>query len=157
MAAAHPEISFSTAGYLRDNPHVINTFVARIEECVNEVKADTGLMADFQARLARGEVDIHHHHAEFQPEGEGEHHHDHDHDHDHDHSHGHSHSHGGHGHHHAPYVHIAHPFGPRTMIDENVCCCFMGQFPDEVVAEERANKKAAGIAVPEQTPQCKVS
>lgn len=48
----------------------------------------------------------------------------HDHDHDHDHSHG-------------VYKHIAHPNGPRTMIDQGVCCCFMSQFPEQVIEEER--------------------
>ena len=49
----------------------------------------------------------------------------------------HSHSHG-HGHSHAVYKHIGHPNGPRTMIDQGVCCCFMGQFPDHIVSEQRA-------------------
>ena len=30
------------------------------------------------------------------------------------------------------------------MIDEGVCCCFMSQFPDEVVAEERRLREQAG-------------
>lgn len=103
----------------------------------------------------------HHHgqsHEQGQPHGHGQSHEHSDHDHFHgqthahsDHHHTHSHSHGhGHGHHHAPYKHIGHPHGPRTMINENVCCCFMGQFPQQIIDEEKANK-------PELTgtPTCK--
>lgn len=124
---------------------------------------DETLMESFQRRLAAGEVDVHHHHAEFNPEAEGEHSHHHSHEHshshgDHSHSHEHSqsyehshdhtnshghgehshgHSHGEHGHHHhGVYRHIGHPLGPRTMIGENICCCFMGQFPQEILDEE---------------------
>ena len=72
---------------------------------------------------------------------DGGHHKDKTHDHSHKHSghskdHTHGHSHGGHGHHHAPYKHIAHPLGPRTMIGTKNCCCFMGQFPQEIIDEE---------------------
>ncbi|MBX2884393.1 MAG: hypothetical protein KTR32_30855 [Granulosicoccus sp.] len=163
VAEAHPDVKFMTADYLRDNPHVINTFIARIEELVLGEVEEKGLMADFRERLSRGEVDVHHHHAEFQPEGAESHSHTHDHDHEHHHHHSHSHSHdhnhahneSGHGHHHAPYKHIAHPFGPRTMIDENVCCCFMSQFPQEVIDAERALRKKAGVAEADRTPQCK--
>ncbi len=42
-----------------------------------------------------------------------------------------------HQHSHGVYKHIAHPNGPRTMIDEGVCCCFMSQFPDHVIEEQR--------------------
>ncbi|MEM6729042.1 MAG: sirohydrochlorin chelatase, partial [Pseudomonadota bacterium] len=67
---------------------------------------------------------------------------DHSHGHSHDHSHDHGHSHAHH-HHHGTYRHIAHPMGPRTMIDEGVCCCFMSQFPQEVIDEERATRAGA--------------
>ena len=168
VVAQHPDVSISVADYLRDQSHVINTFVERIEETVSQPAVNNGLMESFQARLAAGEVTVHHHHAEFQPEVEvasdahtHSHDHKHDHDHDHDHKHDHSHkkqghSHAGHGHTHAPYRHIAHPHGPRTMIDENVCCCFMGQFPQAVIDEERALRLAAGIAAVDQIPQCKI-
>lgn len=151
VAQENPAVRFITTDYLRDNHHVINAFVARIEELIGGVE-NKGLMADFRDRLTRGEVDIHHHHAEFRP------HHDHDaHGHDHHHGHhgAHDHDHG-HSHHHAPYRHIAHPYGPRTMIDENVCCCFMSQFPQEVIDEERSRKAAAGFRPPDTTPQCKI-
>ena len=58
------------------------------------------------------------------------------HDHNHDDKHG-GHDHN-HGHSHGVYKHIGHPNGPRTMIDQGVCCCFMGQFPDHIVLEQRA-------------------
>jgi sirohydrochlorin cobaltochelatase len=154
VAEENPEIEFVKADYLRDQTHVINTFIARIEETVSGDRSKIGLMQDFEARLARGEVDVHHHHAEFQPETEPavdtaaeSPNHDHSHGHTHSHSHGH-----GHGHHHAPYRHIAHPLGPRTMINENVCCCFMSQFPQSVIDEEKAVKPEV-----DRIPQCQRS
>ena len=158
VAADHPDVSFHVADYLRDQSHVINTFVERIEETVSQPAVNNGLMEKFQARLASGEVTVHHHHAEFQPEVETDlearsHNHTHDHNHSHQKDVGHSHS--GHGHTHAPYRHIAHPYGPRTMIDENVCCCFMSQFPQSVVDEERALRLASGKPIVDQIPQCK--
>lgn len=156
VAADNSDVSFHVADYLRDQTHVINTFVERIEETVSQSAANNGLMEQFQSRLAAGEVTVHHHHAEFQPEPESD-AHSHSHDHGHDHGHNHTdHSHTGHGHSHAPYRHIAHPHGPRTMIDENVCCCFMSQFPQTVIDEERALRLALGKQVIEQTPQCKI-
>tara|TARA_B110000967_G_scaffold26386_1_gene24143 strand:- start:195 stop:932 length:738 start_codon:yes stop_codon:yes gene_type:complete len=161
VMADHPDVSFHVADYLRDQSHVINTFIERIEETVSQPAVNDGLMEKFQTRLAAGEVTVHHHHAEFQPEVESD-SKAHSHSHGQDHSHGHSHqkdtghSHAGHGHTHAPYRHIAHPHGPRTMIDENVCCCFMGQFPQAVVDEERAFRLALGKPVVDQIPQCKV-
>ena len=154
VATENPEVELIKADYLRDQSHVIDTFTLRINEILQGPKATIGLMQDFKARLARGEVDIHHHHAEYQPEenkdpdqtDSHQHSHSHKHSHNHEHSHSHeSHDHGhhhhDHGHHHAPYQHIAHPHGPRTMINENVCCCFMGQFPLSVIDEEKKNKK----------------
>lgn len=171
IASEQPDIEFFKADYLRDQSHVIDTFAMRIDETINSVEQGGGLMADFKARLARGEVDVHHHHAEFQETAadpqddeahshghEHHHHHSHDHSHSHDHGHAHSHDHShghGHGHHHAPYRHIAHPHGPRTMIDENVCCCFMGQFPQEVVDEERALRAGRSEAAGTGMPSCK--
>jgi sirohydrochlorin cobaltochelatase len=162
VAVDNPDVSFHVADYLRDQAHVINTFVERIEETVSQPAVNNGLMEKFQAKLAAGEVTIHHHHAEFQPESDSDvpsHSHDHDgHGHSHEHSHqqneGHSHS--GQGHSHAPYRHIAHPHGPRTMIDENLCCCFMSQFPESVIDEERALRLASGRPITDQIPQCKI-
>ena len=138
VAAENPDVSFFKADYLRAQSHVINTFALRINETIENQAQPKDLMADFTERLARGEVDIHHHHAEYQPETEisnVNHSDSHSHEHSHDHSHGHSHQ---HGHHHAPYKHIAHPHGPRTMINDNICCCFMGQFPQEIITEEQS-------------------
>jgi sirohydrochlorin cobaltochelatase len=160
VAVDHPDVSFHVADYLRDQSHVINTFAERIEETVSQSAVNDGLMEKFQSRLAAGEVTVHHHHAEFQPEVEADseaHAHSHDQGHGHSHSHGHGHSHQkAEGHSHAPYRHIAHPHGPRTMSDENVCCWFMSQFPQAVVDEERAFRLALGKKVVDQTPQCKV-
>lgn len=130
VAEKNPDVEFIKAGYLKDQHHVLETFLARADECkTGEFKDDHDLMRSFKERLARGEVDVHHHHAEFQPEG-----HTHSHEQAHDHSHEHSHE---HGHHHGYYKHVAHPHGPRTMIDENICHCFMRQIPDELIEEER--------------------
>ncbi len=160
VAAENPDVEFIKADYLRDQSHVLNTFITRIAEIAQpRQENEMGLMEDFQRRLAAGEVDVHHHHAEFQPEAEHSHDHSHDNSHAHDHSHSHEHAHGhshshdssqDHGHHHAPYKHIAHPHGPRTMINDNVCCCFMRQFPQNVIDEEKAIKAEA-----EGVPVCK--
>ena len=158
VAEENPSVTFMKATYLRDQEHVINTFIERIHDTIEGPKQNLGLMQSFKERLARGEVDVHHHHAEFQPEGEKkEHSHshaDHSHNHSHSHSHGHSHSHDskGHTHSHPRYKHIAHPHGPRTMINENVCCCFMGQFPQEVIDEEQKLRPAV-----DREPSCKTS
>jgi sirohydrochlorin cobaltochelatase len=128
ISATIPDVQFYKAHYLADQDHVINTFVERISEVESgELEENFDLMASFKKRLDLGEVDIHHHHAEYQPitDPEDEETLDsYDHDHDHGHSHG-------------VYKHISHPNGPRTMIDQGVCCCFMSQFPDEVIEEER--------------------
>ncbi|MEM7732129.1 MAG: sirohydrochlorin chelatase [Pseudomonadota bacterium] len=151
VAESAPDVTFLKTHYLADQDHVLDTFYARIEEAqAGSISDEADLMASFKDRLAKGEVDVHHHHAEFRDplddEAGGGHDHDHDHDHDqdHDHSHDHSHEHGHHhhhhhhhGHNHGVYKHIAHPNGPRTMIDQGVCCCFMSQFPQEVIDEER--------------------
>ena len=165
VALENSEVEFLKADYLRAQDHVINTFELRINETLNQGNAqgsaNKDLMADFQLRLARGEVDVHHHHAEYKPENEADvseqHAHSHDHAHNHEHSHSHensaehSHSHDhshSHGHSHAPYKHIAHPHGPRTMINDNVCCCFTAQFPQAVIDEEQAKKPAkAGVPI----------
>lgn len=154
IAAQNPDVVFFKADYLRDQPHVIDTFVDRIESCMQQGDAlgEDDLMASFRARLARGEVDIHHHHAEYQPHDD-HHHHAHSHNHSH-HAHDHSHSHE-HPHSHGVYRHIAHPHGPRTMIDDNLCCCFMSQFPTHVVEEERVLRATRGAQpLSEQLPVC---
>ncbi|MEM1376460.1 MAG: sirohydrochlorin chelatase [Pseudomonadota bacterium] len=145
VAKTAPDVEFFKAHYLADQAHVIDTFVARIEEArTGQMVDDRDLMASFKDRLAKGEVVPHHHHAEFRDPLDDESAHSHAHDHSHDHHHHHHHHH--HGHSHGTYKHIAHPHGPRTMIDEGVCCCFMSQFPEEVIEEERALRKQAGTA-----------
>lgn len=146
----HSDVTLLKANYLRDQEHVINTFIERINDTINGPQKTTNLMAEFKTKLANGEVDIHHHHAEYQPDpldDEASHNHQHDHPHHHAHDHQHTHR---HGHYHAPYKHIGHPHGPRTMINENVCCCFMGQFPQAIIDEEQSAK-----AVLSGTPSCK--
>lgn len=153
VAEQNPDIAFYKANYLRDQSHVINTFAERIAETIAGPTPAQTLMESFKERLANGEVDVHHHHAEYQPDQEHSHSHTHSHSHSHEHSenHGHNHSHS-HGHSHGVYKHIGHPHGPRTMINDNICCCFMGQFPQDIIDEEKARK-------PERpgTPLCKRS
>ena len=158
VAATVPDVTFYKAHYLADQDHVIDTFIERIEEARRgSISDDVDLMASFKERLAKGEVDVHHHHAEFKDPDDDENLEGHDHDHDHGHSHDHGHDHGhhhhhhhghghdhSHGHSHGVYRHIGHPNGPRTMIEEGVCCCFMGQFPQEVIDEERRLRAEAG-------------
>ncbi|MEM6480980.1 MAG: sirohydrochlorin chelatase [Pseudomonadota bacterium] len=142
VAQTSPDVEFLKAHYLSDQDHVIDTFLARIEETrAGQIDESVDLMASFRERLSRGEVDVHHHHAEYRDplDDEAGDAHDHDHDHDHNHDHGHHHHH--HHHHHGVYKHIAHPNGPRTMIDQGVCCCFMSQFPQEVIDEERRSRE----------------
>lgn len=139
VAAENPDIVFMVADYLRDQPHVINTFVIRIAETIAQPTIMDGLMEDFQARLAAGEVSVHHHHGEYQSPD--------------NHPHNHPHT-------HARYRHIAHPQGPRTMIDEDVCCCFMSQFPQQLIEQERRlrekgeEKKRLSSTSATRTPQC---
>ncbi|NRA54506.1 MAG: sirohydrochlorin chelatase [Gammaproteobacteria bacterium] len=158
VAQENPQVEFLKADYLRAQDHVINTFELRINETIDSESSQLNLMADFKDRLARGEIDVHHHHAEYQPEASDSHDHSHahdhahDHDHSHTHDHAHSHDHGhSHGHSHAPYKHIAHPHGPRTMINDNVCCCFMAQFPSEIIEQEQQDLNS------DRVPTCKKS
>jgi len=156
VAQANPSIEFIQTQYLSDHSKVIDAFQNRVEEIMSgELPAgEESLMNSFKRRLAAGDVDIHHHHAEFvdpQDDTQGEsksdhehsheakHEHAHDHSSDHNHSAGHTHAHShSHGHSHGVYQHIGHPMGPRTMIGEGICCCFMGQFTDEILEEEKA-------------------
>ncbi|MDE0969938.1 MAG: sirohydrochlorin chelatase [Octadecabacter sp.] len=139
VAQANPDVTLLKAGYLKDQDHVIDTFLERIKEAqLSNLTDRTDLMASFKKRLAKGEIDVHHHHAEFHDPLDDELSDAPDHDHNDDHTHDHSHS---HGHSHGVYRHIAHPHGPRTMIDQGVCCCFMSQFPQEVIDDERAQRK----------------
>jgi len=140
VAKENPEVEFISTPYLRDHDKVIDAFEVRVRDImVDEKPAKEDLMATFKRRLAAGEVEVHHHHAEFQAPDTHEHSHDHghshDHSHSHDHAHGHDHSHAE-PHSHGVYKHIGHPLGPRTMIGEGICNCFMSQFPQELLDEE---------------------
>ena len=146
VAEKYPNVEFIQTPYLKDHPKVIDMFASRITDLMDDTPKNQGLMADFQTRLARGEVDVHHHHAEYQ-------------DPTHKHAHGldetdegYGHVHDAHGNHidadgniiddahhtHTTYVHMDHPLGPRTMIGTKNCCCFMGQFPQHIIDEEMA-------------------
>ena len=130
VALTAPGVNFFKAHYLADQDHVINTFIERIEEAkIGQLNEDFDLMKSFKMRLQRGEVDVHHHHAEYKPEAAS---HDNQGTIEHDHGHGHD-----HGHSHGVYKHIGHPNGPRTMIDQGVCGCFMSQIPQHIVDEQR--------------------
>jgi sirohydrochlorin cobaltochelatase len=153
VAKENPQIKFHKAHYLADQDHVINTFVERIDEInAGKITENFDLMESFKDQLSKGEINIHHHHAEYKPlidPDDDEAVHDHGHQHEHSHKHEHEHS---HKHNHGVYKHISHPNGPRTMIDEGVCCCFMSQFPDHVIEEQRKinidNSKKDGKNVP---------
>lgn len=135
-----PDIEFIKTPYLNDHPKVIDAFEVRVREIMEGQQADENLMSSFKRRLAAGEVEVHHHHAEFK---QVSHSHDHPHSHDHTHSYDHSHAHNhhdhshDHGHSHGVYKHIGHPLGPRTMIGDGICNCFMRQFPAEILEEEK--------------------
>jgi len=153
VAAQNPEIEFIQTPYLSDHPKVIDAFENRLMEVMQPTtENESGLMASFKRRLAAGEVDIHHHHAEFvdpeilDPEDDSQgisvadkkHSHSHGHSHGSSVSNGHSHSHShDQPHSHGVYKHIVHPLGPRTMIGDNICCCFMSQFPQTLLDEEQ--------------------
>ena len=128
VASENPDIQYLIADYLRDQDHVIDACCTRINECIMGPEPQLKPMEDFQQRLARGEVEVHHHHAEYQPEGRTPN----------AHSHTHTHS-------HAPYTHIGHPLGPRTMVKENICCCFMRQLPQWVLDEEQHKPERPGV------------
>lgn len=147
VAKQFDDVEFIKTPYLNDHDKVIDAFEVRVREIMHGQIAPENLMSSFKRRLAAGEVDVHHHHAEFDPNNpdvnQSE---DEQHSHSHDHSHSHSHdtrhgdnSHGGHshGHSHGVYKHIGHPLGPRTMIGDGICNCFMRQFPQEILEEEK--------------------
>lgn len=145
VANENPDVEFIKTPYLRDHEKVIDAFECRVREIMDDnIVTEQDLMSTFKRRLAAGEIDVHHHHAEYQAPAEHLHDHDHSHSHSHDHSHDHTHS---HEHNHATdavephshgiYQHISHPLGPRTMIGEGICHCFMSQFPQWLLDEER--------------------
>lgn len=153
VAAQLPDIEFIKTPYLNDHEKVIDAFEVRVRETMMSQLLPENLMSSFKRRLAAGEVDVHHHHAEFDPHNPGvnqeensqSHSHEHGHSHVNSHSHDHSHS---HGHPHGVYKHIGHPLGPRTMIGDGICNCFMRQLPQELLEEERNKVAKAGDDVP---------
>ncbi|EDY38947.1 sirohydrochlorin cobaltochelatase [Cyanobium sp. PCC 7001] len=124
VAADHPDVEFVKASYLGDHPHVLDTFVERVEDVV---RGDTNMncsLCKYRDQVLGFEREVgapqhsHHHHVEgltescdlcenectgaCQPDGvpvplAGHHHHDHA------------------AHHHTPYPHADHPLGPRTL------------------------------------------
>lgn len=136
VAAAHPDIEFVKAGYLRDHPSVLETFAERVTEQLGEQVPPTCGTCKYRTQVLGFEAEVgavqesHHHHVEGQGANapgsnvedctqcedfctgvcrldmEG-HSHDHSHSHDHDHAHGHSH---GHSHDHShDHVHAEYP------------------------------------------------
>lgn len=148
VASENPSVEFIKTPYLRDHEKVIDAFEVRVREIMDDnIETEQDLMSTFKRRLAAGEIEVHHHHAEYQDPTEHTHDHDHSHNHSHKHSHGHTHDHAhSHEHSHAAdavephshgvYQHISHPLGPRTMIGEGICHCFMSQFPQWLLDEE---------------------
>lgn len=135
VAQQFPDVEFIKADYLNDHEKVIDAFEFRVREIMEGVVPQESLMSSFKRRLAAGEVDVHHHHAEFNP--------------NHDHSHEHHHHHHHHSHHdHGVYRHIGHPLGPRTMIGDGICNCFMRQFPQEILEEEKERINNGGDELP---------
>ncbi len=132
VAAAHPEIEFVKAGYLRDHPKVLETFAERVTEQLGEAVPETCGTCKYRTRVLGFEAEVgmvqesHHHHVEGQGasapgsnvadcelcddfctgecrlEMAGHHHHHHG-DHEHDH------------HHHPEYPHAKHPLGPESV------------------------------------------
>jgi len=142
VASENPSVEFIKTPYLCDHEKVIDAFEVRVREIMDDnIETAQDLMSTFKRRLAAGEIDVHHHHAEYQDPAEHthDHHHDHSHSHDHSHEHSHDHSHSHDNvepHSHGVYQHISHPLGPRTMIGEGICHCFMSQFPQWLLDEE---------------------
>jgi len=128
VAAAHPDIDFVKAGYLRDHPEVLATFAERITELAGEAPPPTCGMCKYRTQILGFEAEVgavqesHHHHVEGQGANApgsnvedcalcqnfctGECRLDIDpHSHDHDHA---------HHHHHASYPHADHRHGPES-------------------------------------------
>ncbi len=95
-AKAFPGIEFIKAGYLKDHPLVIDSFVERVREAIDGTGVMNCQLCKYREQILGVENDVgvaqtgHHHHVR----GIGtnaDHAHDHDHGHDHDHHHGHHH------------------------------------------------------------------
>ena len=114
VAARHPDIQFVKAGYLKDHPLVVDTFVSRVHEILEGTGNMNCQTCKYREQVLGFEDEVglkqesHHHHVEGIGTGDAG---GHDHGHEH-HDHGHSHA-DGHGHH--PYPHADHPLGPKTL------------------------------------------
>jgi len=137
VAAAHPQIDFVKAGYLRDHPKVLETFAERVTEQLGDAVPPTCGTCKYRTQVLGFEAEVgavqesHHHHVEGQGAsapgsnvadcelcgdfctGEcrlemGAHGHHHHHDHP---DHG---DHHHHHHHHPEYPHAGHPLGPQS-------------------------------------------
>src|SRR3954467_15933957 len=97
-AARFPEIAFAKAGYLRDHPGVIDSFLDRIDECDTGEPAMNCQLCKYRTRIVGYDDAVgapqqgHHHHVRGAGVG---HQPDHGADHDHPHPHGHHHDHEG--------------------------------------------------------------
>lgn len=94
VAANHPGIEFAKAGYLKDHPLVIDTFVERIEEMLTGENNMNCQLCKYREQIIGYESDVgtaqvgHHHHVMgIGTDGDHHHHHGHDHHHHHHHSH----------------------------------------------------------------------
>ena len=112
-AAAHPEVEFLKAPYLRDHDAVIDTFAARLDEIESGQNLMNCQMCKYREQIIGYEAEVgtpqqgHHHHvqgigtdADHHHGHHHHHHHGHDHSHDHSHDHGHDHGHLHHDHEH---------------------------------------------------------
>ncbi len=114
VAAAHPEIEFVKAPYLKDHPLVLDSFAERVDEMLTGENLMNCKLCKYREQIIGFEAEVglpqasHHHHVEGVGTGSA-----HEQAHDHDHSHDHGHHHHAHGHH--PYPHADHPLGPRTL------------------------------------------
>ena len=113
IAVRFPDIEFVKAGYLNDQPLVLDAFADRVAEILTGNNAMNCQLCKYREQVLGFEAAVgapqfsHHHHVE----GIGtdaDHPHDHDH-HDDDHDHHQHHHH----HHRRPHPHSMHPHGPR--------------------------------------------
>lgn len=125
-----PNSKFIKANYLNDHEQVIDAFEFRIRETMEGLATKDNLMSSFKRRLESGEIKAHHHHAEFNLS-------------DNNNASQHTHLHS-----HAVYKHIGHPLGPRSMIGDGICNCFMRQFPQSILDEEKARIEKSDANLP---------
>ena len=128
VAQNNPDIEFIKAGYLNDQPSVVDVFVDRVYEILDGENLMNCQMCKYRTQILGFEDEVglaqesHHHHVEGINESQPHSHsHSHSHSHAHNHDHHHKHGHGGghhhdhHDHHHHPYPHKDHPLGPNSL------------------------------------------